>query len=87
MTITERAAQAIRDSIVGEKKLVADSYLRVSVGGGGCSGMMYHLSIESELNEGDTVVECDDVRVVIDPKSKLFKQIFSIPFDERLFVD
>jgi iron-sulfur cluster assembly protein len=34
--------------------------------------MMYRLSIESEAKEGDTVVECEGVRVVIDPKSKLF---------------
>jgi iron-sulfur cluster assembly protein len=72
MTITERAAQAIKDNISEENKLVTDAFLRVSVGSGGCSGLTYRLSIESELNDGDTVVEAEGVRVVIDPKSKLF---------------
>lgn len=72
ISITERAVNAIRESIVAEDKTVGDSYLRVSVQGGGCSGMMYHLSIESEKNDRDTLVEQGGIRVVVDPKSKLF---------------
>lgn len=84
MTITERAVQAIRESIVAENRSVEDSYLRVSVKGGGCSGMMYNLSIAGERNEGDTVVECDDIRVLIDPKSKLFLHGLTLDFTTGL---
>jgi iron-sulfur cluster assembly protein len=84
MTITERAVQAIRDSIVDENKSVADWYLRVSVKGGGCSGMMYDLSIEAEQNEADTIVEYDNVRVLIDPKSKLFLHGLTLDFTTGL---
>ena len=72
ITVTDRAVQAIRDSIAGENKSVSDSYLRVSVTGGGCSGLMYNLSIEAQQQEGDEVLEREDVRILVDPKSKLF---------------
>jgi len=72
ITVTERAIEAIRESIVAEYKSVDESYLRVSVKGGGCSGMMYDLSIDSDQKDGDSVLEHGDVRIVIDSKSKLF---------------
>lgn len=72
ITVTERAIQAIRDSISDENKSVTDSYLRVSVQGGGCSGLMYHLSIEAERSDGDEVLERGDIRILVDAKSKLF---------------
>ena len=65
ITVTERAIVAIKESIVAENKKVDASYLRVSVKGGGCSGMMYHLSIESDQNDGDSVIEQGDVRIVL----------------------
>lgn len=72
MTVTGSALQAIRDAIVAENKEVAKSYLRVAVKGGGCSGLMYDLSIADEATENDVVLEHDDVRIVVDKKSKLF---------------
>ena len=72
ITVTENALQAIRDSIVSEKRVVSESYLRVSVKGGGCSGLMYNLSVEDAVSESDTVIERGDVRIVVDSKSKLF---------------
>jgi len=72
INVTEEALQAIRDSIVAEKKDVASAYLRVSVKGGGCSGLMYNLSIDDTAGENDVVIEQGDVRIVVDGKSKLF---------------
>lgn len=72
ITVTERAIEAIRESIVAENKSVDESYLRVSVKGGGCSGMMYDLSIDPDQKDGDSVLEHGDVRIIIDSKSKLF---------------
>ena len=70
--ITERAVQAIRDCIAAEKKTVAGAYLRVAVKGGGCSGLMYSLSIDENAAETDVVIANGDVRVIVDRKSKLF---------------
>ena len=72
IAVTPQAVQAIRDCIVAEDKQVDGAYLRVAVKGGGCSGLMYDLSIDSEAKEDDMVVEVEDVRIVVDKKSKLF---------------
>jgi iron-sulfur cluster assembly protein len=70
--ITENAVQAIKDAIVSDPDATEDSCLRVSVKGGGCSGLMYDLEFAPESNENDTVLEQDGVRVVVDPKSRMF---------------
>jgi iron-sulfur cluster assembly protein len=84
ITVTDRAVQAIKDSISGENKSTTDSYLRVSVKGGGCSGMMYHLSIESESRDDDEVIDRDGVRILVDPKSKLFLHGLILDFTSGL---
>lgn len=72
MVVTDHAREAIRECIVAEQKSVDGAYLRVSVKGGGCSGLMYQLSIEDARGEADTVIDAGDVRIVVDAKSKLF---------------
>jgi iron-sulfur cluster assembly protein len=72
MTITERAVQAIRDCIAAENKSPQTAYLRVSVKGGGCSGLMYNLAIDESATESDTIIQNGDVRIIVDKKSKLF---------------
>lgn len=44
--------------------------LRVGVTGGGCSGMQYQLAFEEGPKAGDLVLECDGVRVFVDPSSQ-----------------
>lgn len=43
--------------------------LRVSVVGGGCSGMQYSLELDDGPGDEDTVYEFDGVRVFVDPTS------------------
>jgi iron-sulfur cluster assembly protein len=70
--VTDRAVNAIRECMADEGKSVGESYLRVAVKGGGCSGLMYELAIVDDQGEEDTVVAYGDVRIVVDKKSKLF---------------
>ncbi len=72
INVTDRAVQAIRDCIAAENKAADAAYLRVAVKGGGCSGLMYNLSIDDRAVETDLVIETGDVRIVVDKKSKLF---------------
>lgn len=72
ITVTERAAQAIRDCIAAENKSPVNAFLRVSVKGGGCSGLMYNLAIDETAAESDMIIQNGDVRIVVDKKSKLF---------------
>ena len=72
LTITEDAVVAIKNTMSEEKTTQDDAYLRIGVRGGGCSGLQYDLSFEAEMREGDTVIEKDGVRILIDMKSQLY---------------
>jgi iron-sulfur cluster assembly protein len=72
ITVTDQAVQAIRDAISAEDKTVTTAFLRVAVKGGGCSGLMYNLTIDTNQHDTDFQIENEDVRIVVDKKSKLF---------------
>ena len=46
--------------------------LRVSVIGGGCSGMSYKMKFDTQISEEDNVFEEKGVKLVIDQKSYLY---------------
>jgi iron-sulfur cluster assembly protein len=46
--------------------------LRVSVIGGGCSGLQYKMDLQDGPANRDFLVETGGVRVVVDPKSALY---------------
>jgi iron-sulfur cluster assembly accessory protein len=46
--------------------------LRVSVVGGGCSGLQYKMDLQDAPANRDILVESSGVRVVVDPKSALY---------------
>jgi iron-sulfur cluster assembly protein len=72
ITITDSAVAAIREAFADENTTTDASYLRVGVRGGGCSGLAYDLSVETEKREGDLEIEKDGVRLLVDVKSQLF---------------
>lgn len=46
--------------------------LRVSVSGGGCSGLMYNLDFDNEEKEGDHVIEDKGLKIYVNMKSLLY---------------
>ena len=70
ITLTAQAIEQIKRAQAAENK--AGSVLRVSVTGGGCSGMSYKLDFEQSVKDGEKVIEQDGVKVVVDAKSLLF---------------
>jgi len=72
VSITENAAKAIKQVMAAEKFSPEDTFLRVAVKGGGCSGLSYDLGFDREKRTGDVVVEKDGVRLVIDLKSQMY---------------
>ncbi|MEO0469126.1 MAG: iron-sulfur cluster assembly accessory protein [Bacteroidota bacterium] len=46
--------------------------LRVSVNGGGCSGLMYQMDFDNTERPGDQVIEDKGVKIFVDMKSLLF---------------
>lgn len=67
LIVTDNAVRKVRELIEdeGNDALI----LRVFVTGGGCSGFQYGFSFEETVEEDDTVVEKNDVRVVVDALS------------------
>ena len=62
----------------------ASGALRVSVIGGGCSGLQYKMDLVDGPANRDIVVESNQVRVVIDPKSALFVSGSELDFSDDL---
>ena len=68
--LTESAVSQIKQVQLLEKK--PGFALRVSVAGGGCSGLSYKLDFVETAGEKDKIFEQDGVRVFVDPKSYLY---------------
>lgn len=69
--VTESAKnQAI--TLMSEQSLGDSYFIRVSVKGGGCSGLMYDLDFDNTLTDEDKVFEDNGVQVVVDKKSFLY---------------
>ncbi len=49
-----------------------NSFLRVQVQKGGCSGLSYKLDFTEESREKDQIIEVENIKVLIDPKSLMF---------------
>lgn len=81
--LTERAAKEVRQ-IVSEKGLAPDTPLRLGVAGGGCSGFEYVLDFSEEVKDGDTVLESNGIKVLVDQKSEAYLQGLRIDFNDDL---
>lgn len=68
LTLTPAAADMIRETC--ESQDLADYALRVHVSGGGCSGLVYGLELDTnEPEEMDIVLEDQGVRIFVDAYS------------------
>jgi iron-sulfur cluster assembly protein len=70
MSLTEAAAERIRNVISRADKPIAG--LRVGVKNGGCAGMSYTIEYAASINQYDEVVEEKGVKILIDAKAVLF---------------
>lgn len=82
--ITPRAAKEFKH-IIGAKTLPADTGMRLSVKGGGCSGFEYQIDLEhNPADEFDIETEQHEVRVVVDMKSEFYLAGTTIDFNDGL---
>jgi iron-sulfur cluster assembly accessory protein len=68
--VTPSAAQRVTTLL--QKQGRPHGVLRVSVVGGGCSGLQYKMDLQDQPASRDFLVETGGVRVVVDPKSALY---------------
>lgn len=69
ISLTDSAAKHVQSYMQNRGKGVG---LRLGVRTTGCSGMAYVLEFADEVDEGDTVFEDNDVKIIIDAKSLLY---------------
>jgi iron-sulfur cluster assembly protein len=69
--ITDKALVHIH-RLMQQAELDATYFLRVSVTGGGCSGLSYNLDFDNELLPGDQVFEDKGLKIVCNLKSFLY---------------
>lgn len=70
VTLTDRAAERVREIMARSEKPVAG--LRVGVKNGGCAGQEYVLEYAEAANPLDEVVEDKGVTILVEPKAVLF---------------
>ena len=76
VTVTDEALSHIRSDL--EKS--GESYVRLSVKGGGCSGLMYDVKFDSKKETDLEIVE-QDVIFVMDKKSSIYLKGLQLDFE------
>jgi len=82
LDFTDAAAFKVKSLIEEEKN--DNLKLRVFVTGGGCSGFQYGFTFDEATNEGDTEVENQGVKLLIDPMSFQYLVGAEIDYSEGL---
>ena len=81
--ISEKAKAKVKELM--QESGYDDSYfLRVSVVGGGCSGLSYKLDFDNQSKPMDQVFDNKDVKIVTDLKSFLYLVNTTLDFSEGL---
>jgi len=84
ISITPKAVKEIQRLMQADES-AKDSFLRVMVIGGGCSGMSYKLGFDNQpAAANDKVFEQDGVKLVVDAKSFLYLSGTSLDFSDGL---
>ena len=82
LIFTDSAVEKVRELIEEENNEAL--MLRVFISGGGCSGFQYGFSFDEKITEGDTIVEKEGVKLLIDPMSIQYLTGAEIDYSEGL---
>ena len=81
--VTDAAKNRIEE-LKQEEGRTSEHNIRVSVKGGGCSGLMYDLDFDVEVRDGDNIYEDKGVKVLVDKKSLLYVVGTTLDFSDGL---
>jgi len=81
VTVTPKAVSKIRQAFQREG---VNGGLRLGVLGGGCSGLSYQFKFDAQPRPTDQVLNFDDVKVFIDPKSLVFLDGMTLDWKDSL---
>ena len=80
--VTESAVKHLR-SLLAEQPAASGKGLRVQVAKGGCSGLQYEMSLDA-CQEGDAVVQHDEVEFFVDAESAALLRDATLDFADGL---
>lgn len=84
LTLTERAAQEVIRA-KEQNKLGDETFLRVGISAGGCSGFNYTFGFDKTFDEKiDSKYEQHGVQIVVDKKSALFLDGTTVDWQDGL---
>jgi iron-sulfur cluster assembly protein len=72
ITVSEKAMDHVIELMMNEGITPDTHNLRVSVTGGGCSGLSYKMDFDDKINEHDEVFDNGAINIVCDKKSILY---------------
>ncbi|WP_339925836.1 iron-sulfur cluster assembly accessory protein [uncultured Cyclobacterium sp.] len=81
--ISEKAKDRILE-LRQEENRNEEENIRVSVKGGGCSGLMYDLGFDNTTSDSDHVFEDKGVKIIVDRKSLLYLAGTTLEFTDGL---
>ena len=82
ITATKAAVKRLKAVMSSDGK--DDHFLRMSVEGGGCSGMTYNMDFENQKGEFDKIFESNGLTIVCDLKSWLYLKDIEIDYSDDL---
>jgi iron-sulfur cluster assembly protein len=83
ISVTEKAKERII-ALRQEEGKNDNHNIRVSVKGGGCSGLMYDLGFDEEIKPADQIFEDKGVKILVDKKSLLYLIGTTLDFSDGL---
>lgn len=83
ITLTSTAAAAIK-RLIDQQEDNNGLMLRISVKGGGCSGLTYDMAFDREVGEFDKTFDFEGVTVVVDLKSLTYMGGTTIDFSDEI---
>ena len=83
IAISEKAKTQVTN-LMSEEGLDKDYFVRVSVKGGGCSGLTYDMSFDNEQHDTDQTFESNGMKLVTDIKSILYLHGTTLDFSDGL---
>ena len=82
ITVTGKAVQQLKTAMkaAGDENQI----LRMSVEGGGCSGMTYQMDFDDQQSEFDKVFESNGLKIICDLKSWLYLKDIEVDYSDDL---
>ena len=82
LSISEKAANKVKQMAAKQNR--PEASIRLSVVGGGCSGLSYQFGFINETGPKDKVFEEHGVKVVVDPKALLYIAGSQLDYEETI---